>query len=77
MDVIWHRLGSWAFALALSGKDNIGPQVAHKLRTQKIPDRAARGCALEWNYVETAMNKREGPPEPPAIGSPGFLGYDA
>ena len=60
MDVIWHRLGSWAFALAPSENDHIGPQVAYKIRKQ-IRGRAARGCALEWNYVETAVQQTEEP----------------
>jgi hypothetical protein len=78
MDVIWHRLGSWAFALAPSENDHIGPQVAHKVRKQ-IRGQAARGCALEWNYVETAVQQTGSGPSAATgrIGSPGFLGYDA
>jgi hypothetical protein len=30
MDVIWHRLGSKESALALTGIDHIGLQLAHK-----------------------------------------------
>jgi hypothetical protein len=70
--------GSWAFTLAPSENDHIGPQVAHKARKQ-IRARAARGCALEWNYVETAVQQTGTGRSVAAgrIGSPGFLGYDA
>src|SRR3954470_14021635 len=52
IDVIRHRFSA-SRTFAVAGKDNIGPQIAHKIWTA---DRAGlRGCALERNYVETTM----------------------
>ncbi|NOJ49017.1 hypothetical protein [Bradyrhizobium archetypum] len=53
MDDIWHR---WLrFTRALAGKDNIGPQLAHKVHEQVIRDRQRAARALERNCVETAI----------------------
>src|SRR6185312_13443199 len=55
MDDIWHR---WfgIYACTARDKDHIGPQPAHKIRKQRR-DRTARGGALEWNYVESAIKR--------------------
>jgi ApaG protein len=76
MEVICHRLGSKESALALTGIDHIGPQLAHKTRWGDTG--RPRGCALERNYVETAMKQAAtGAAGRSDDCSPRFLGYDA
>jgi hypothetical protein len=49
MDDIWHRL-EMNFTRPPDTKDSIGTRVASKIRVNSL-----RGCALGWNFVETAI----------------------